>query len=60
MTNRPATTAEVRALYNHRGDIARISRDGRITYKRDSQGPWLEGRWVSEYRVDQNGTIYLA
>lgn len=57
MTIRTATTAEVRKSYKDAGHTVRISRDGHVEFRRDGQGPWLEGRWVSEYRTcDEVGT----
>ena len=58
MSTRSATAAEVRNYYTSKGFAARI-REGRITYRCEG-GPWMEGRWVSEYRVDENGQIFLA
>ena len=51
MTPRQATPAEVREHYKSNGHAVRISRDGHVTYKAHGGGPWLEGRWVDEYRV---------
>lgn len=56
MTERQATPAEIRKHYTDAGHMVRISRGGHVTYKQGSEGPWLEGRWVSEYRIsDQFG-----
>jgi hypothetical protein len=44
-----ATTAQVRAYYKAQGYEVRISRNGRVEFRRD--GAWLEGRFVSEYRI---------
>lgn len=52
---RTATTAEVRNHYKAQGDTVKISRDGHVTFKRNGDGPWLEGRSVSEYRVSERG-----
>lgn len=51
-----ATAAEVRATYKDAGHTVRISREGHVEFKRDGEGPWLEGRWVSEYVTDDTGT----
>lgn len=59
MTTRSATTSEVRNLYKSQGDTVRIDREGRVEFKRDGEGPWLEGRWVSEYCVDDEAGVYL-
>jgi len=57
-TERTATAAEVRKYYKDRGDTVRISRDGRVVYKDGGDGPWLEGRWVEEYRAsDEYGVL---
>lgn len=55
MTTRTATAAEVRNLYKSQGHTVRIDREGHVEFKRDGEGPWLEGRWVSEYRRDETG-----
>ena len=63
MTNHPATAAEIRAHYKSLGDAVRIRRDGRVEFRRNGDGPWLDGRWVSEYRVDDGddtGRAYLT
>lgn len=64
MTTRKATAAEVRKSYKDEGHTVRISRDGHVTFKRDGDGPWLEGRWVSEYLTveayEENGKQYAA
>ncbi|HCJ70679.1 hypothetical protein [Agrobacterium pusense] len=59
MTDRNATAAEVRKLYKDQGHTVRIDREGRVEFKRDGEGSWLEGRWVSEYRVDEEAGVYL-
>lgn len=59
MTARNATAAEVRKLYKDQGHMVRIDREGHVEFKRDGEGPWLEGRWVSEYRVDEETGVYL-
>lgn len=48
---RPATAAEVRQSYKASGHLVRISRDGHVIYRENGKGPWLEGRWVEEYRI---------
>jgi hypothetical protein len=57
---RQATAAEVRAHYKAAGHIAHISREGHVLYKQDGKGPWLEGRWVDEYRVSEEYGVRLA
>jgi hypothetical protein len=60
MINRKATTAEVRKFYKDAGHIVRISNDeGHITYRKNGEGKWLEGRFVSEYRVDPQFGVVL-
>lgn len=58
-TAKVATTAEVRAFYKDAGHVVRINRAGNVRFKRNGQGPWLEGRWVDEYRVDPQHGVYL-
>lgn len=60
MTNRTATTTEVRAALKAEGHIVRISREGHVEFKRGGDGVWLDGRWVSEYRVTEDGRVHLA
>ena len=57
---RTATTAEIRAHYKGEGHTVRISRDGHVTYKHHGDGPWLEGRYVEEYRVSDEYGVRLA
>lgn len=57
---RTATPAEVRKHYVDAGHTVRISRDGRVEFKQDGEGPWLEGRWVSEYRVSDDHGVRLS
>jgi hypothetical protein len=59
MTARTATTAEVRKFYKDAGHTVRISGEGHVEFKRDGEGSWLEGRWVSEYRFDADAGVYL-
>jgi hypothetical protein len=59
MTTRNATTAEVRKLYKDQGHTVRIDREGHVEFKHEGNGPWLEGRWVSEYRADDELGVYL-
>lgn len=59
MNNRPATTAEVRKLYKDQGHTVRISSEGHVEFRQNGEGPWLEGRWVEEYRVDAETGVYL-
>jgi hypothetical protein len=56
---RPATAAEVRSHYKSNGDTVRISRAGRVTFRSDGEGIWLEGRWVEEYQVMDCGKVVL-
>ena len=67
MTTAPATAAQVRKHFKDQGHEVRISRDGRVTHRPDPDFhplrygarsyDWLEGRWLSEYRVDDSGTV---
>lgn len=64
MITRKATAAEVRKFYKDEDHTVRISRDGHVNFKRNGDGPWLEGRWVSDYVTDEaweeNGRQYAA
>ena len=64
MTRRTATLAEVRKSYKEAGHTVRIDREGHIEFKRNGEGHWLEGRWVSEYQTEEayeeNGTKFAA
>ena len=57
---RQATTAEVRSYYKQAGHTVRINREGRVEFKRDGCGDWLEGRYVSEYRVSDECGVRLS
>lgn len=59
MTARTATAPEVRKHYKDGGHTVRIDREGHVEYKRNGDGPWLEGRWVSEYLVDDETGVSL-
>jgi len=56
---RTATAAEVRKSYKEQGHAVRISKEGHVEFKRDGDGEWMEGRCVSEYRVDVETGVYL-
>jgi di/tripeptidase len=45
--------------WNHADDIPDVCDDGHVTFKRDGAGPWLEGRWVSEYRINDECGVYF-
>ena len=57
---KPANTTEVRNHYKAMGHTVRISREGHVEYRQNGEGPWLEGRWVSEYRVDPEAGVVLV
>lgn len=59
MTTRTATVAEVRKHYKDQGHTVRIDREGHVEFKRNGDGSWLEGRWVSEYRFDDETGVSL-
>lgn len=59
MTNQTATVAQVRKSYKDAGHTVRIGRDGHVTFKRNGEGEWLEGRWVDEYLVDAELGVHL-
>jgi hypothetical protein len=54
----PATEAQVRESYKSLGYEVRITRDGHVTYRARGTA-WLEGRWVSEYVVIDDGSVIL-
>lgn len=60
MTNRTATVAEIRSHYKSMGYTVRIDRKGHVEFKRNGEGPWLEGRWVSEYSFDDESGVVLS
>jgi len=57
MTTQPATRAEVRKHYEDQGCEVIIDRDDHVTY--GAIDGWHEGRWVSEYVIDNEGMVYL-
>lgn len=59
MTHSPATVDQIRAHYTEQGYEVKITEDGHVTYRKDSGGKWLEGRWVSEYRL-VDGSVVLT
>jgi hypothetical protein len=40
----------IRSHYAEQGYEVRIGRDGHVTYRK-GDGPWLEGRYISEYEI---------
>jgi len=52
-----ATAAQVRKHYIDQGYEVRISEDGHVEFRHD--GAWMEGRYVSEYRV-VDGNVHLT
>lgn len=65
MTDTPATAKQVREYYGSMGHEVRINGGGRVTHRPDpdrhpgASGAWLEGRWLSDYRVI-DGTVHLV
>ena len=57
MTNAAPTAKEVRAAHKSAGNEARISKDGRVTYRHEGTSDWLDGRWVEDYQRDYNGNV---
>lgn len=57
---RTATAKEVRKHYKDDGYDVRISRDGHVTYRDPDRNIWCEGRWVEEYRVEDDGSVRHA
>lgn len=60
MTTRTATKTEIRNHYKDDGHTVRISRDGHVTFKRDGEGEWLEGRYVEEYKMTEEYGVVLV
>lgn len=56
---RKATKAEIIAHYQNDGYEVRVDDDGHIEFRKDD-GEWLEGRWVSEYRFDDETGVQLT
>lgn len=56
MTTQRATTEQVRKHYEDQGYEVRIDDAGHVEF-RDSDGEWLEGRWISEYRVFEGRVV---
>lgn len=56
---RTATAQEVRLHYKAMDYEVRISCDGRVEYRDPDRG-WLEGRYVEEYRVEDDGRVHLT
>jgi hypothetical protein len=58
-TMKPATEKQVRADYKRQGYEVRINKpEGHIRF-REPGGFWREGRYVSEYRIDDRGNVHL-
>jgi hypothetical protein len=53
-----ATASQVRAHYKALGCDVRISRDGHVMFRADG-GVWLEGRYVSEYRLIDGAVVLI-
>lgn len=55
------TASMVRRYYQSNGYEVRIDKRGHVEYRpadTADSGPWLEGRWLSEYRIVE-GMIVL-
>lgn len=59
MMTRTATAKEVRKHYEAMDYEVKISRDGHVQF-RDSDRDWMEGRYVEEYRVEDDGRVRLT
>lgn len=59
MTNQTAAAAQVRKHYKDQGYEVRISREGRVEFRREGDSMWLDGRWVSEYRIIYGAVVLL-
>lgn len=53
-----ATVDQVRKHYADQGYQVKIDDEGHV-YFRKTGHEWQEGRWVSEYRVDDKGNVHL-
>jgi len=58
--DRPATLIEIRRYYSEQDCACRISKKGHVQFRKTYLQPWLDGRWTSEYRVDDQHRIYLS
>lgn len=56
-----ATATQVRAYYVKQGFDVRITMAGQVSFRKsEHEGPWLDGRWVSDYWVDRERGVYLT
>lgn len=55
-----ATEQQVRKHYDDQGLVVRISKDGHVTYRYPAALNWSEGRYVSEYRLDDRNNVHLT
>jgi hypothetical protein len=57
-----ATKQQIRNHYADQGYAVRVANDGRVTYRKlaatGDMGPWLDGRWQSEYRVIDGQVVH--
>lgn len=56
-----ATTAQVRKHYKDLGYEVKINRDGYVGFRYPARDAiWKDGRYVSEYRIDDRGNVVLT
>lgn len=54
-----ATTKQVRDYYKAQGYEVNIQSDGHISYRYPARDAiWKDGRYVSEYRVTEDGNVH--
>ena len=52
---RQATEDEIRRWYREQGQVIIVRRTGKILYRTPPDLNWSEGRYVSEYRMTEEG-----
>lgn len=61
MTATKATAAQVRKHYKDQGYEVVIQKDGYVSFRFPaSDALWKDGRYVSEYRLDDRGNVHLT
>jgi hypothetical protein len=58
MTTRTANRRDVRKHFVATGHEVMIDRYGHVFFRKEGDAHWLEGRWVDEYVIDDNGNVH--
>lgn len=58
-TTQKATAKQIRDYFISLGHQCHVSSSGRVFLRASHNGPFLDGRRVSEYRVDECGNAFL-